>query len=352
MRALLILLLALPAAAQPADLTALGVREFNLGNSEFNLGHYEKALEHFETSYRLTGRAALLYNIGVVEKALYDRTHIIEHLERAIERWRNLISSTANDNDPKLAVLKLRVIEHGKAAVAELQRVRSERARGEAALELGEELLKQGKPDEASAQLDKFVSTPGNERPGLVRAWKLRASIAVARSDAAGEAEAVAAAASLDKLSVGHTPQGSLKPGAPVALTFAVESDPAHLVAGVIVHYRSGTGAFSVLPTTRVGRINLPLMFSSALRPGQKVEYFADVVDEHGAFLQHLGTADLPFAVVVETPRGPGVAKKWWFWTLTGVVVAGAAVGIGLGVHYSQPAPPLSVPIHTAIHSW
>jgi hypothetical protein len=88
------------------------------------------------------------------------------------------------------------------------------------------------------------------------------------------------------------------------------------------------------------------------LRPGQKVEYFAEVIDAHGAILQHLGTADLPFAVVVETPRGPSVAKKWWFWTITGVVVAGAAVGAGLGYYYSQPAPPLAVPIHTGIHSW
>ena len=93
------------------------------------------------------------------------------------------------------------------------------------------------------------------------------------------------------------------------------------------------------------GKLRLPATFSSALQPGQKIEYYAEVVDEQGGVLEHLGTPALPFGVSVETLRGPSVARKWWFWTVTGVLVAGVAVGVGLGVHYSQAPPPQRVNI-------
>ena len=37
-------------------------------------------------------------------------------------------------------------------------------------------------------------------------------------------------------------------------------------------------------------------------------------------------------AEVSETP----IYKKWWLWTIVGVVAAGAGVGVGLGVHYGN----------------
>lgn len=41
-----------------------------------------------------------------------------------------------------------------------------------------------------------------------------------------------------------------------------------------------------------------------------------------------------------ETPRGSDVTGEWWFWTLIGVAVVGAAVGVGVGVAASQPHSP------------
>jgi hypothetical protein len=48
--------------------------------------------------------------------------------------------------------------------------------------------------------------------------------------------------------------------------------------------------------------------------------------------------------VEVEKPT-VSVAKKWYVWVPLGVVVAGAAIGGGLGWFYSQPTPPTNVPI-------
>src|SRR6185436_17375175 len=106
---------------------------------------------------------------------------LLEHLDRAIERWRNLLATTTQDTDPKMLALRARVESELKKAEAELQRVKSDRAKGEAMLDLGEELLAQGKLDEAAAQLEKFEKTPGNERPGIAHALRLRAGIAVKR---------------------------------------------------------------------------------------------------------------------------------------------------------------------------
>jgi tetratricopeptide (TPR) repeat protein len=50
-----------------------------------------------------------------------------------------------------------------------------------------------------------------------------------------------------------------------------------------------------------------------------------------------------PAPSVVETKpvdRGTPVYKKWWLWTLVGVVVVGAAVGAGVGVATARPPHP------------
>jgi hypothetical protein len=53
--------------------------------------------------------------------------------------------------------------------------------------------------------------------------------------------------------------------------------------------------------------------------------------------------ADLQLHTTQAAPkaRKQPVYKKWWFWTITGVVVAGA-VGVGLGVGLTASQPPSS----------
>lgn len=43
-------------------------------------------------------------------------------------------------------------------------------------------------------------------------------------------------------------------------------------------------------------------------------------------------------SIAPSAPRAhESIARKWWLWTLVGVVAAGAATGIALGVVYSRP---------------
>jgi hypothetical protein len=93
----------------------------------------------------------------------------------------------------------------------------------------------------------------------------------------------------------------------------------------------------------------LPSLFTQQLQAGMKIEYYADVLDKGGAYLEHLGTSDVPFTVLVGKLQGPSVAKKWWLWTVVGVVAAGVAVGAGLGWYYTQPKPAPEIPLNTGL---
>jgi tetratricopeptide (TPR) repeat protein len=375
---LLALLVPVLARAQATvDLTQLGKQEFEAGQKEFNLGHFEKALEHFESSYRLTNRPALLFNLGYVLKQLFERTRKIEYAEKAIDRFGAYLKETRGADDPQSVKQRERV-EHELAAVTdELAKERAARAQGEETLQLGEELLAKGKIAEARAQLERFEKSPGNERSGVARSLVLRGGILIAEGDTPGAIEAYGRALSLDRsvaqpadapevaknafseaqkrvgpvppVGALHTPPGSVKPGAPLELSFTLASDPMHVVAGLQLFYRAGSGAFSSLPLQPVGKVALPRVFTGALLPGVHIEYFANVVDANGAILQHLGSVALPYAVQVEMPRPPGIAKKGWFWGVMAGVAAVAATGIALGVYYSQPAPATRVPVNLGV---
>jgi hypothetical protein len=129
-----------------------------------------------------------------------------------------------------------------------------------------------------------------------------------------------------------------------------VQNDKLGLVRGLRVGYRLGGGrAFSTLSSQPPGRIALPRGFTISVPPGARIEYFATALGDNDAALEHVGSESLPFGLQVEAPKGPSVAKKWWFWTAMAGVAAVAATGIALGVTLSQPPPPTNIPIHTAL---
>jgi len=374
--ALLVVVWSGSVGAQAPGVPSDGRHEFELANQELNLGHYEKALEHLEASYRLTGLPALLYNLGYVNKQLFERTRQLAHLDKAIDLLRSYLENAKPSADPKVVEQRARAEKELKACEDALAREQAERARGEAALLLGEELWQKGRLDEARAQLERYLRSPGNERAGVVRAAVLQAALAVRAGDGAGASDALARALSLDRglllpawagevlraaltraqlrvgagpgVTVSHSPPGSVRPAQGVALSFDVTGDPLKLVEGIQLSYRVGAGAFSTLPLSPPGRIQLPRTFSGALLPGARVDYFANAVDRDGAILQHLGSPALPFSVEVEKPPARSVARKWWFWTAMAGVAAAAAVGIGVGVALSEP-PRRQVMIFTGL---
>jgi tetratricopeptide (TPR) repeat protein len=378
-RAILVatLLFSALAHAQQPDLMTLGKQEFETAKKEFNLGHYDKALEHFETSYRLTALPELLYNLGVVNRHLFERSRKPEYLEQAIERFKTYLANPRSTADP---VRRVSVEKELKDVEDLLARDKAARAKGEAALGLGEEFLSQGRVDDAKARLESYLRAPDNERAGVVRASLLAAAIALKQHDAPGAQQAFARALELDRavqppaepeahklfeaaraqlgegaaLSVSHTPPASVKAGAPIELRFVVQNDKLALVSGVRVHYRLGGGkAFSALPLQPAGpgspKIALPRAFTMSVPPGARIEYFATGVGENDAALEHIGSDALPFALQVEAQKGPSVAKKWWFWTAMTVAAGAVATGIALSVTLTQPPPPTDIPIRTGL---
>jgi tetratricopeptide (TPR) repeat protein len=362
-------LLAAPSArAQSPDPTEVQARqEFALAKRELDLGHLESALAHFEASYRASGKVGLLYNIGYVYKQLYLRTQKLDQLEQAIERLQLYLAGTKAMTDPVSLQQRARAEKELREAEDERRRVLAAQAKGEAALALGERLLSEGNPDEARAELERFERTPGNERAGVARAFLLRAALAAAAGDVETATLEATRALSLDRalrlaadapealrapfddarsrlgqapvLAAAHTPPGSVKPSQPVQLAFTLSSDPAHLAAGLRLFYRGRAGAFSSVTTKTVGTLPLPREFTAGLPPGSTIEYYAVVLDQNEAILEHLGTPSLPFAVAVEAAHAPPVWKRRWFWPVVVGAAALVAVGVGLGVGLSQPEP-------------
>jgi tetratricopeptide (TPR) repeat protein len=357
----------------PPDLLTLGKQEYMVAISELNLGHYESALEHLEASYRLTSKPALLFNLAYVHGQLFQRDRKIERLEKSIELYRSYLANTRDSTEPDVIAQRTRAESALGVSLETLGQERAARARGEEALALGEDLVTQGRPADARAQLERFLRTPGNERPGLARAFLLRARIATAEGAPEAASDAYARAVTLDRtvelaanattaereaflqakgrastlppLSVSHTPPASLKPGRPMELAFVSSPDPFALMSRLQVFYRVGGGAYSSI-TSPLGRVSLPAMFANGLLAGAKVQYYANVEDGNGAILQHLGGASLPFSVEVERAAPPSLARRWWLWTVVVAVAGAAAAGIALGVIYGQPQPK-QIPIVT-----
>ena len=367
----LLVLSAAPAFAQQ-DLMALGRQEYETAKKEYNLGHFDKALEHFEASYRLTAAPELLYNLALVNRDLFQRTRKLEYLEDAISRFHTYLDNKKSTQDPKR---RATIEGELKSAEDELAHERASRAKGEEALAVGEDFLKQGRIDDANAQLEQYLRNPRNERAGVTRAWLLRAGIALAKKDQAGATDAYAHALTLDHsitppteakanlafmkageqlgesqpLSVEHTPPASIKAGQPVELVFTPKWDLMHQVTSLRIGYRlAGGKAFSMF-TAQPGRVALPRPFTLAIPPGARVEYYAEGLDAHEAVLEHVGTDTAPFAIQVQEKTKPSVAKKWWFWTAMVGVAAAAATGVALGVTLTQPPPPTNVPIHISL---
>lgn len=103
-----------------------------------------------------------------------------------------------------------------------------------------------------------------------------------------------------------------------------------------------GGGAASTIAADR-GRAVIP---AGTLDGVERLEIAIAVYDEHDNLVAALGTADEPLVVAVggeveEAPAEPAAGRdeprrrwyqRWWFWTIVGAVVVGAAVAIPVGL--------------------
>jgi len=76
-----------------------------------------------------------------------------------------------------------------------------------------------------------------------------------------------------------------------------------------------------------------------------ELEIYVEGRDARGRLVTREGSALLPLHLPVRgEPAGHGdaggsILEEWWFWTIVGVVVVGAAVGIGVGVVVGSSGP-------------
>ena len=163
-----------------------------------------------------------------------------------------------------------------------------------------------------------------------------------------------------------HGPSQNAGRTVPIRLRISSGVDAVHAVQ--IWHRMAGAPnyAATTLPLTDEGEGGLEI---PVLSPGQMVEYYIEVTAPSGAVIASLASAERPLAVSTSTEGTPetmgvaeaepsasepgepsagghrvgepsasgSIATKWWFWTILGVVVAGAAT---VGIYFAtQPSP-------------
>ncbi len=124
----------------------------------------------------------------------------------------------------------------------------------------------------------------------------------------------------------------------------------ADVVHELRVSYRNGnSGPFEQVimrfdETRQVGSTRLPLREGSE---GYTAQYYVDALAPSQAVISSVGSAAEPMVLevpeqviepgttiingrVVRVERQTNVVEEWWFWTLIGVVAAGAAVSLGI----------------------
>jgi hypothetical protein len=144
-----------------------------------------------------------------------------------------------------------------------------------------------------------------------------------------------------------------LRPTEPGTLRVTVR-DPTHVAKRTVVGYRwGGDGAFTTAPLAAgEASIEVPAPPAGTTR----LDYFAQSLDDRDNAVFESGSPGVPKSATVEVsavPVGGGavpaeehhsIFASPWFWTITGVVVAGAATGIYFGTHKASDTigPPVA----------
>jgi hypothetical protein len=138
-----------------------------------------------------------------------------------------------------------------------------------------------------------------------------------------------------------------------------VSADPLAMVARAALYIRArGQGRFRVYPLAGEYRwqIKPPL---SLRADAPWIEYYVAAQDRDHNELVLVGSADAPnrTRILGLTPIASGPARepprrsetplvqRWWLWTVIGVAVVGASIGLGVGLGTRHPAETVDAPV-------
>jgi tetratricopeptide (TPR) repeat protein len=96
-------------AARSEAEDAAAREQFVLGRAAYRGAHYDAALAHFRRAYELSGRSALLYNVGISADRLGNDEEAIEAFEKYLEETPD--PSREQEVQERLAFLRLKLEE-------------------------------------------------------------------------------------------------------------------------------------------------------------------------------------------------------------------------------------------------
>jgi tetratricopeptide (TPR) repeat protein len=373
-KACLLLSLALCAAAHaaPPEPMAEARRLHAEGATAFRLGHYQEALDRFEASYRIAGLASLLFDVGQAHRKLFEERGEVEHLKRAIELYRTFLrdappdAARRSDAAQLLPQLEQQLAAHERRAAAE--------ASGRDALAIADALIAERAWDDAERAIARVLETPGNSRERVGGAWMRRGLVAAKTGahDRAVEALERALALGASPLpdlesdpalaeaqrAIGGTTLGiiplarAVAANVPVKIALRVAGDPGGIVERVTAVWRIGSGAWN--ETAAPGNAG-EIALAATLPPSARLDYYLRAHGAADSLLAQAGAPDAPLQLTAPAapPAPPLIVehrrpwhRRWWVWTIVGgVVVAGVAIGLGVGLSSSGP-PTVHVPLH------
>ncbi len=334
-----------------------------------NLGDFAAACPLLAEAYQHAPQNfKLLKNLAYCHRTHWERGQggcaALRQAVRLYTQLRDVAPEEAAATDEILRRLKPSLFREESA---ELQR-RAQSASGLEAIQLAEEVFAQKEVALAHTLVERTLREARAPRALLFAAHRLRALVQAAQGNAAGTEQAFRAALSLEPgylppagldevarmaferaaraaqgqptLGVRHVPVASATLGAPIALSLAIEGDPAGLVVALEIAYRKRGVAVYAQERVPVAAkdARIPEAFSRSLGAGDVVEYHVAALGEHGGVLAQLGAAETPFSIelraapsAVAPPPGAIVAEPGSTWQDTaGNVALGAGAASAL----------------------
>lgn len=337
-----------------------GRKHFEEGESAYRMGKFAKAIAEYEAAYALVPKPALLYNLGQAHRKQYAIDGRAEHLRAAREVFQSYLREVPDS--PQKPVLEEIMRGLDKQLREFEQKMRAELATAEPA-KIREARRSYDSQDYGAAltALTEALGVKGNRREHLVTIFRLLGQSAALVGEEAGATEAfkrwlalepqgelppdsdaralkaLAAAKAYwkgrDRLRIEHLPPGRVPPGVPLTIPIAVPSDPLKMIHHLeFLYRRTGAPTFERQVLARgQASVTLTGAFLQDSKKPYRVEYYAVALDENGSTMDSLGSEGVPLAfLVTREARAGRWYTKWWVWTITAAVVAGAATTGGV----------------------
>ncbi|HEY7957791.1 MAG: PEGA domain-containing protein [Polyangia bacterium] len=262
-----------PAAAEEAK------RHFQQAVALFNDGNFSAALAEFEAAYHSRPAPAVLYNIGLTQKALFRYTEAIDSLQRYLAE---------------------------SPALAPEQRAQTE------------ELIREMQALLADVSLE--ITPPGATITIDGRLMGKAANAPFTLKLAAGNH-------SVEVAADGYRPEHRelmVTAGVPAKMRFQLAAIPR---TGKVHIAASQPQAMVAIDGKPVGLAPLDVELPAG---GHQLEVSAPKYNVHRSELVVAAGQNRSLEITLERPQH--VYEKWYFWTPIAVVAAGAAVGLGVGL--------------------